>query len=282
MLRQEPCRRADTQGPCALRVFARSRGLRPTLPDTMNRSCRIPDKACFPLSDMEVQGPGGARPRSPAPSSDRRASAVDRPDRPGSTPRGGGHGPRPEPPRRRALLPSGGHTRDPARLARDAGGARGNGGYRAQVALAVTVAASRRGVPTSRRALLDTLGGPSFRFNLSGNRRAIATDDPRLADRVADNLTFHEMTESETLIFGTDFGIVADIETGQAATSSWSRRIGVRPTRWLAGGRRPTGRAIPRCRGSVGNSVSTALAEGRGPSRGWRTRRPFVNSSCQS
>jgi glucose/arabinose dehydrogenase len=60
----------------------------------------------------------------------------------------------------------------------------------------------------------DTLGGPLFHFNLTGNRRAIATDDPRLADRVADNLTFHEMTESESLLFGTDFGIVTDIETG--------------------------------------------------------------------
>ena len=59
----------------------------------------------------------------------------------------------------------------------------------------------------------DTLGGPLFHFNLTGNRRAIATDDPRLADRVADNLTFHEMTESESLLFGTDFGIVTDIET---------------------------------------------------------------------
>jgi len=61
---------------------------------------------------------------------------------------------------------------------------------------------------------LDTLGGPLFRFNLTGNRRAIAVDDPRLQDRVADNLTFHEMTESESLVFGTDFGIVTDIETG--------------------------------------------------------------------
>ena len=60
----------------------------------------------------------------------------------------------------------------------------------------------------------DTLGGPLFRFNLTGNRRAIAVDDPRLADRVADNLTFHEMTESESLVFGTDFGVVTDIETG--------------------------------------------------------------------
>jgi aldose sugar dehydrogenase len=60
----------------------------------------------------------------------------------------------------------------------------------------------------------DTLGGPLFRLNLTGNRRAIAVDDPRLADRVADNLSFHDMTESESLVFGTNFGIVTDIETG--------------------------------------------------------------------
>jgi glucose/arabinose dehydrogenase len=60
----------------------------------------------------------------------------------------------------------------------------------------------------------DTLGGPLFRFNLTGNRQKIGVDDPRLADRVADNLTFHEMTESESLVFGSDFGIVTDIETG--------------------------------------------------------------------
>jgi hypothetical protein len=31
---------------------------------------------------------------------------------------------------------------------------------------------------------------------------------------VADNLTFHDITESESLRFGTGFGIVTDIETG--------------------------------------------------------------------
>jgi aldose sugar dehydrogenase len=61
---------------------------------------------------------------------------------------------------------------------------------------------------------LDTLGGPLFRFNLTGNRRKIGVDDPRLEDRVADNLTFHEMTESESLVVGQDFGIVTDIKTG--------------------------------------------------------------------
>jgi glucose/arabinose dehydrogenase len=59
----------------------------------------------------------------------------------------------------------------------------------------------------------DTEGGPLFRFNLTGNRRKIAVDDPRLEDRVADNLTFHDMTESESLLFGRNFGIVTDIAT---------------------------------------------------------------------
>jgi len=60
----------------------------------------------------------------------------------------------------------------------------------------------------------EPLGGPLFRFNLTGNRRKIAVDDPRLEDRVADNLTFHDMTESESLLIGTGFGVVTDIETG--------------------------------------------------------------------
>jgi glucose/arabinose dehydrogenase len=58
------------------------------------------------------------------------------------------------------------------------------------------------------------LGGALFRFNLTGNRRAIAVDDARLTDRVADNLTFYDMTESESLLIGGDFGIITDIKTG--------------------------------------------------------------------
>jgi glucose/arabinose dehydrogenase len=60
----------------------------------------------------------------------------------------------------------------------------------------------------------DTLGGPLFRFELKGNREELRFRDRRLRDKVADNLTFHEMTESESLLFGTDFGIVTDIATG--------------------------------------------------------------------
>lgn len=60
----------------------------------------------------------------------------------------------------------------------------------------------------------DTFGGPLFHFNLTGNRRKVAVDDARLEDRVADNATFHDITESESLLIGKDFGIVTDIETG--------------------------------------------------------------------
>ena len=57
-------------------------------------------------------------------------------------------------------------------------------------------------------------GGYLFRFNLTGNRRKIGVDDPRLEDRVADNLAKHEITESESLLFGRDFGVSTDVQTG--------------------------------------------------------------------
>jgi glucose/arabinose dehydrogenase len=57
-------------------------------------------------------------------------------------------------------------------------------------------------------------GGYLFHFNLTGNRRKVAVDDPRLEDRVADNLAKHEITESESLLIGRDFGVATDIETG--------------------------------------------------------------------
>ena len=59
-----------------------------------------------------------------------------------------------------------------------------------------------------------TVGGYLFRFNLTGNRRNIGVDDPRLEDRVADNLAKNDITESESLLFGTNFGVGTDVETG--------------------------------------------------------------------
>jgi glucose/arabinose dehydrogenase len=57
-------------------------------------------------------------------------------------------------------------------------------------------------------------GGHLFHFRLTGNRRRIAVDDPRLEDRVADNVAKFDITESENLLIGRDFGIGTDIETG--------------------------------------------------------------------
>jgi glucose/arabinose dehydrogenase len=60
--------------------------------------------------------------------------------------------------------------------------------------------------------------GPLFHFNLTGNRRRIAVDDRRLEDRVADNVTFHDLTESESLLIGRNFGVVTDIKTSPGGT----------------------------------------------------------------
>ena len=57
-------------------------------------------------------------------------------------------------------------------------------------------------------------GGHLFRFNLTRDRRDIDIDDPRLHDKVADNVGKWEGTESETLLFGRDFGTATDIQTG--------------------------------------------------------------------
>ncbi|MFL6011123.1 MAG: hypothetical protein ACJ734_04975, partial [Gaiellaceae bacterium] len=48
----------------------------------------------------------------------------------------------------------------------------------------------------------------------TGNRRRIAVDEPRLADRVADNNAKKDINASESLLIGTDFGVTTDIETG--------------------------------------------------------------------
>ena len=57
-------------------------------------------------------------------------------------------------------------------------------------------------------------GGHLFHFNLTGNRATIGVDDPRLEDRVADNNHKFDITESESLLIGRNFGVVTDIETG--------------------------------------------------------------------
>ena len=57
-------------------------------------------------------------------------------------------------------------------------------------------------------------GGHLFHFNLTGNRRKIGVDDPRLEDRVADNICKFDITESESLLIGRNFGTVTDLVSG--------------------------------------------------------------------
>lgn len=57
-------------------------------------------------------------------------------------------------------------------------------------------------------------GGYLFRFQPSENRRRLTWTDARLADQVADNAAKHDGTESESLRFGTGFGVSTDIQTG--------------------------------------------------------------------
>ncbi|HEU4934272.1 MAG TPA: PQQ-dependent sugar dehydrogenase [Pyrinomonadaceae bacterium] len=66
-------------------------------------------------------------------------------------------------------------------------------------------------VGASRTTLLN---GFLFRFKLNADRQHFALSDPRLADRVADNVDKFDQTESESLLIGKDFGITTDIQTG--------------------------------------------------------------------
>lgn len=59
----------------------------------------------------------------------------------------------------------------------------------------------------------EPFGGPLFLFNLMPDRRSILPSDSRLNDRVADNVRPLDMTESESLLIGMNFGIITDIET---------------------------------------------------------------------
>ncbi|HWS86099.1 MAG TPA: CHRD domain-containing protein [Pyrinomonadaceae bacterium] len=65
-------------------------------------------------------------------------------------------------------------------------------------------------VGASRTTLL---GGYLMRFELSGDRKTIASTDSRLADKVADNADKFDLAESESLVVGRDFGVTTDIQT---------------------------------------------------------------------
>jgi hypothetical protein len=66
-------------------------------------------------------------------------------------------------------------------------------------------------VGASRTTLYN---GYLFRLKLSTDRLRIAPTDPRLLDKVADNVDKFDIAESESLLIGKNFGISTDIQTG--------------------------------------------------------------------
>ena len=105
-------------------------------------------------------------------------------------------------------------------------------------------------------AARPTLEGEQlWRFNLTGNRRMIAVDDPRLEDRVADNLAKFELTESESLLFGRTSAWGATWRRARTGTCTSSRST-----------RAPCTRS-PRDRSQVadGRGIATARSRRRGP-----------------
>lgn len=74
--------------------------------------------------------------------------------------------------------------------------------------------AARTGVPASTVPGANVISGHILRMKLDGSRRHFAFTDPRLFDRVADNLDKHDLTESESLVFGRNFGVGTDLKTG--------------------------------------------------------------------
>jgi glucose/arabinose dehydrogenase len=67
-------------------------------------------------------------------------------------------------------------------------------------------------------AVTRLLGGQLWRLKLNDDRHEFAFSDSRLDDRVADNLDKYDLTESESLLYGQDFGIATDIQTGPDGT----------------------------------------------------------------
>jgi hypothetical protein len=63
-------------------------------------------------------------------------------------------------------------------------------------------------------AQAQTAGGYLFRFKLTADRKRIVVNGLGLEDRIADNSAKNDITESESLLVGQDFGIMTDIQTG--------------------------------------------------------------------
>jgi glucose/arabinose dehydrogenase len=61
-------------------------------------------------------------------------------------------------------------------------------------------------------------GGHLFRLPIKNSRKGVDVDDPRLRDLVADNTAKYDITESETLLFGRNFGVTPDVQSSPDET----------------------------------------------------------------
>jgi glucose/arabinose dehydrogenase len=61
-------------------------------------------------------------------------------------------------------------------------------------------------------------GGHLFRLPISNSRKSVSTGDFRLRDGVADNTAKYDVTESETLLFGRNFGVTPDVQSSPDET----------------------------------------------------------------
>ncbi len=71
--------------------------------------------------------------------------------------------------------------------------------------------------------------GYLFHFQITGNRKKIGVDDPRLEDPVVDNTDKFDITASESLLIGRDFRVGTDIRSKRKSVrripiERWRRR----------------------------------------------------------
>ena len=71
-------------------------------------------------------------------------------------------------------------------------------------------------VGSARGALLQ--GGNIFRLDIDDNRREVDVEDRRLRDKVADNVAKYDITESESLLWGENFGVTPDLRESPDGT----------------------------------------------------------------
>jgi hypothetical protein len=79
--------------------------------------------------------------------------------------------------------------------------------------------ASTTAISSSPRPPRDWKAATCCASALTGSQRKVVTHDPLLKDDVADNVCKFDATESASLLFGRDFGVGTDVQTGPNGNS---------------------------------------------------------------